>query len=187
MTTSTTIGNILLQKVIVEILSWRKIYYSSKLCANHGVLSSQVSTSFTNIWKITTRIVIAVVPSLCIFFVQLMKLLKHKHMNHAMCQCADPISTVRVTVSTIYNINMSMDSVGDLPDDYGLERNRCYFFLHRCCDWLGSCPDSKVILSFDMATKMFEEIDVGCFEESQNILWIDCSIYKDVKLFETWT
>ncbi|XP_021719013.1 F-box/kelch-repeat protein At3g23880-like [Chenopodium quinoa] len=90
---------------------------------------------------------------------------------------------------------------GDLARAYSLESNKCYIYVNGCCYWFGSFEySSELIISFDMATDAFKEIDVpdyaqpsskrlGVYDDSLAILCLHQTKKFDIWIWseECWT
>lgn len=84
---------------------------------------------------------------------------------------------------------------GDLAKDYELESNKCYIYVNGCCYWLGSLDDgSELIISFDMATDVFKEMNVPDYAQTSSkclAVYDDAlaflSLHDNHKIFDIWT
>ncbi|XP_021735484.1 putative F-box protein At3g10430 [Chenopodium quinoa] len=108
----------------------------------------------------------------------------------------DDESDVKHPVSVlVYSLRTdSWRYCGDLARAYDLESNKCYIYVNGCCYWFGSLEySSEVIISFDMATDAFKEIDVpdyaqpsskclGVYDDSLAFL----TLHETDKKFEIW-
>ncbi|KAL2938992.1 hypothetical protein RDABS01_022441 [Bienertia sinuspersici] len=114
----------------------------------------------------------------------------------------DITDNVKFPVSVlVYSLRTdSWKYCGDLGRAYDLETNKCYIYVNGCCYWFGSydCSDDddddEVIISFDMATDAFKEMDVpdysrpsskclGMYDDSLAFLCLS----DTEKVFDVWT
>lgn len=102
--------------------------------------------------------------------------------------------------SSILAYSLRTDSwryCGDLARAYNLKINECYMYVNGCCYWLGLYPNfgpEAVIISFDMATNVCEEIDVPDYAQpsSECLAIYDgslslLSLHDTEKVLDIWT
>ncbi|KAL2938999.1 hypothetical protein RDABS01_022448 [Bienertia sinuspersici] len=124
----------------------------------------------------------------------------------------DETDNVKFPVVSVLVYSLRTDSwkyCGDLGRAYDLETNNCYIYVNGCCYWFGlyGCSDysdesddddddddDEVIISFDMATDAFKEMDVpdysrpsskclGMYDDSLAFLCLS----DTEKVFDVWT